>query len=73
MATQSQPWFLIAVLIAVLTLLALPVLGYPVSLLRLSPDVNYALRLLACVTLLLGFTKLAAIAVVLVRARKAPH
>jgi hypothetical protein len=57
----------------VLTLLTLPKLGYPLSLLRLPPDVNHALLLLACVTLLLGFAKLATIAVVFVRAKKAPN
>lgn len=63
---------LLALLAAALTLLALPTLGYPLSLLRLAPDVGHTLLLLASVTLLLGFAKLAVIAAVFVRAKKLP-
>ena len=63
---------LLALLTAALTLRALPALDYPLSLVRLAPDVNQTFLLLASVTLLLGVAKLATIAVVFVRANKTP-
>jgi hypothetical protein len=60
---------LLALVIAVLTLRALPILGYPLSLFKLAPDVNHALLLLACLTLLLAVAKLVVITVVFVRGK----
>lgn len=62
---------LLAVLAAVFVVRALPILGFPLSMLRLAPDVSHTLLLLACVTLLLSFAKLAIIAAVFVKTKKA--
>jgi len=53
---------LLAVLTAVLTRQAVPIFGFPLSMLRLAPDVNYTVT----------FAKLVIIAAVFVKSKKAP-
>jgi len=62
---------LLAVLASLFVLGALPALGFPVSMLRVAPDVSYTLLLLACFTILVAFAKLSIIAVAFVKGKKA--
>jgi len=62
----------LALLAAAFILRVVPRLGYSLSMLRLAPDVSHTLLLLACVTLLLVFAKLAIIAALIVKGKKAP-
>ncbi len=62
---------LFAFLIAAFVLRTLPSFGYTLSLLRLPPDVNHTLLLLACVTLVLVFAKLVIITTAFLKTKKA--